>query len=530
MDDELARDERPELTQPGPPDVTLRATAPVADAKPALAREPGDGLDHPAVRAVAIAVAVARSRIVIAASSSTPPAARPGPPLAQAAAPEPLPTIPPVSPIAASKDDAGARQKSAVVAAVDAMRQAAHILDSQRAAPAPPAREPQVDPVAPRPAVEPAPSPIKPANMALLAKVLAEAQEAPPVRPGVPPPLPPRVAEPTSIAVPRPPPPATEPSPPAQPRLPASAVRVGVAHSLRAPAPAMPPVVPTLSAPTLAKPTLAMPPVVPSMPAQSTFTRIPEPLAVPLPIPGAVARPGVVRRAAGALWRMAQAVVRALILLLLAVGLIWTLALVAYRYIDPPASTLMLGHTLTGRPVTQRWVPLERISLNLIRSVITSEDGNFCRHRGVDWRAIDEALDKAAEEGGRPRGASTISMQTVKNLLLWPQAHYIRKVLELPLAYAAEKAWGKRRMLELYLNVAEWGPGIFGAEAASQHHFRKSAAALSVREATLLAVSLPNPIERNAGRPGPGTLRLARLNETRAARATLPLGCLGTPR
>ena len=201
--------------------------------------------------------------------------------------------------------------------------------------------------------------------------------------------------------------------------------------------------------------------------------------------------------------------------------------MLAYRYVDPPASTLMIGHYLTGRPVSQRWVPIERISPNLIRAVIASEDGIFCRHRGVDWRAIDEALDKAAEDGGRPRGASTISMQTVKNLLLWPQAHYVRKILELPLAYAADKAWGKRRMLELYLNIAEWGPGVFGVEAASQHHFRKSASSLSVREATLLAVALPNPIERNAGRPGPGTQRLARLIELRGARPTLALGCLG---
>lgn len=228
-----------------------------------------------------------------------------------------------------------------------------------------------------------------------------------------------------------------------------------------------------------------------------------------------------------ALWKVALVGVRLAILSVLALGLFWTLALLAYRHVDPPASTLMLGQYLTGRTLEQRWVPLERISPNLIRAVIASEDGNFCRHRGVDWSAIDEALDKAAEDGGRPRGASTISMQTVKNLLLWPQAHYIRKVLELPLAYLAELAWGKRRMLELYLNVAEWGPGIFGAEAAARYHFRKTASALSVQEAALLAVSLPNPIERNAGRPGEGTQRLGRLIERRAARPTLPLGCLG---
>ena len=100
-------------------------------------------------------------------------------------------------------------------------------------------------------------------------------------------------------------------------------------------------------------------------------------------------------------------------------------------------------------------------------------------------------------------------MQVVKNLFLWPSKSYVRKALEIPLTYAIEAAWPKRRILEIYLNIAEWGPGVFGAEAAARYHFRKSAALLTPGQAALLAVSLPNPFERQAGAPGPGTLRLA---------------------
>ena len=139
--------------------------------------------------------------------------------------------------------------------------------------------------------------------------------------------------------------------------------------------------------------------------------------------------------------------------------------------------------------------------------MILSEDGAFCRHRGVDWGELKEAIESAND--GIARGGSTISMQVVKNLFLWPSRNYVRKALEIPLTYVIEAAWSKQRILEIYLNIAEWGPGIFGAEAAARYHFRKSASTLNPREAALLAVSLPNPFDRQAGRPGPGTARLA---------------------
>jgi monofunctional glycosyltransferase len=168
---------------------------------------------------------------------------------------------------------------------------------------------------------------------------------------------------------------------------------------------------------------------------------------------------------------------------------------------------LMLGQRLGGTSITQHWVSLEHIASNLQLAVIASEDGRFCRHHGVDWEELESAIDQSVD--GVARGGSTIAMQTVKNLFLWPAKSYLRKAMEIPLAYAVDTTWSKRRLLEIYLNIAEWGPGVFGAEAAARYHFRKPASLLSAREAALLAVSLPNPFERRAGAPGPGTQRLA---------------------
>jgi monofunctional biosynthetic peptidoglycan transglycosylase len=180
-----------------------------------------------------------------------------------------------------------------------------------------------------------------------------------------------------------------------------------------------------------------------------------------------------------------------------------------------PISTLMLWDLATFQGYDRRWVPLEDISPNLIRAVMMSEDGQFCSHGGVDWREM-QAVVSSAIDGKSTRGASTIPMQTVKNLFLWNGRFFIRKVLEVPLAVASDLVWSKSRMMEIYLNIAEWGPNIYGIEAAAQHHFKTSAAKLTQRQASLLAVSLPNPIERSASKPGRGLQRLAGLNERRA--------------
>lgn len=173
------------------------------------------------------------------------------------------------------------------------------------------------------------------------------------------------------------------------------------------------------------------------------------------------------------------------------------LALVFYRFVPVP-STLMLGRWLTLQPVERQWVPLEQISPNLIRAVIAAEDQRFCSHAGVDWVELNAVLE---DEDGPSRGASTLTMQTVKNVFLWPGRSYIRKGLEIPLALAADFVWPKPRVIEIYLNVAEWGEGVFGAEAASQRYFNKPAAKLSAAEAARLAGALPNPILRDPGKP-----------------------------
>jgi monofunctional glycosyltransferase len=192
-----------------------------------------------------------------------------------------------------------------------------------------------------------------------------------------------------------------------------------------------------------------------------------------------------------------------------ALGLVLLLAtlIVLYRWVNPPSSMLMLAQRLGGTTITHHWQPLEHIASNLQLAVIVSEDGRFCRHHGVDWEELESAIDQSVD--GVARGGSTIAMQTVKNLFLWPAKSYVRKAIEILLAYAVDATWSKRRLLEIYLNIAEWGPGIFGAEAAARYHFRKPASLLTAREAALLAVSLPNPFERRAGAPGPGTQRLA---------------------
>ena len=180
------------------------------------------------------------------------------------------------------------------------------------------------------------------------------------------------------------------------------------------------------------------------------------------------------------------------------IGLVGAGAL-ALQTVIHPVSTLMLGRWITGQPVDRRWVPLSAISPRLVASVILSEDGQFCHEHGIDVSALREVIGNG--EGTPSRGASTLTMQVVKNLFLWPGRSYLRKALEIPLAVVLDAAWGKRRVLEAYLNVAEWGDGIYGIEAAAQRHFRVGAAQLSLRQAALLATALPNPIRRSVTQP-----------------------------
>ena len=172
---------------------------------------------------------------------------------------------------------------------------------------------------------------------------------------------------------------------------------------------------------------------------------------------------------------------------------------VAYATVRPPISTLMLGRYITGKPVERSWTPLADISPNLAAAVVMSEDAQFCTHNGVDWDALTDVMHNP---DGPSRGASTIPMQVAKNLFLWPGRSYLRKALEIPLALFLDAIWTKRRILEVYLNIAEWGnDGVFGAQAATLNYFKKSAGRISLREAALLATTLPNPHLRNPNKP-----------------------------
>ena len=204
------------------------------------------------------------------------------------------------------------------------------------------------------------------------------------------------------------------------------------------------------------------------------------------------------------------------------------LLLVVMRYANPPMSAVMAQHWLSGTSIRQTWVPIETISPNLIRAVVASEDARFCRHTGIDFGALADAYRRASKLNSLSvRGASTISMQVVKNLFLWQDRSLIRKGLEFAITPLMELLWPKRRILELYLNIAEWGPGVFGAEAAARHHFGRTAGRLSRAQSALLAASLPNPNVRRAGRPGPLTRRNAQRVRARAARIDDMLKCLG---
>ena len=181
--------------------------------------------------------------------------------------------------------------------------------------------------------------------------------------------------------------------------------------------------------------------------------------------------------------------------------------IVVYRFVNPPMSSLMLQQRLTGQDILQDWVSLDAISPQIVRAVLVSEDGRFCQHHGIDLLEMQAAIERAQD--GIPRGASTISMQLTKNLFLWPSKSYLRKAIEIPLTLAIELLWPKWRIMEVYLNIAELGPGIFGVESASRFYFDKAARRLNEREAAQLAVALPNPISRDPGEPGRRTQRLA---------------------
>lgn len=184
-------------------------------------------------------------------------------------------------------------------------------------------------------------------------------------------------------------------------------------------------------------------------------------------------------------------------------GLVFVLPvtfILIFRVVPPPFTPLMVIRLVEGQGLERAWTPIESVSPYVVPAVLAAEDSRFCQHSGVDWHEFRQALADWLDRG-RLRGASTVSMQTAKNVFLWPGRSLFRKGLEAYLTALIEWLWPKQRIVEVYLNVAEWGPGIYGIEAAAWHHFGKPAFALTARESALLAAVLPNPRRWSAGQP-----------------------------
>ncbi|MBR4918430.1 MAG: monofunctional biosynthetic peptidoglycan transglycosylase [Bacteroidales bacterium] len=191
---------------------------------------------------------------------------------------------------------------------------------------------------------------------------------------------------------------------------------------------------------------------------------------------------------------------------------------IIFRWVNPPVTPLMVIRKVQyGYPIEKKWKPIEEISPYMYRAAIASEDNYFLGHNGFDVIAIDQAV-KERKSGMRKRGASTISQQTAKNVFLWPKSSWLRKGFEVYYTFLIETFWGKERIMEVYLNVIEMGPGIYGAEAAAQHYFHCSAKHLSARQAALITACYPAPLHRNPARPSGYLNRQAGVIQGRMAR------------
>ena len=204
---------------------------------------------------------------------------------------------------------------------------------------------------------------------------------------------------------------------------------------------------------------------------------------------------------------------RPILIALLVLALLPIGGVVMHAVAPPPLTLLMAREFVAGNGLDYRWRSLNQISPHLVASAIAAEDARFCSHGGFDMEAIERALKANARSqeggGGKVRGGSTITQQTAKNVFLWPGRDWVRKGFEAGYTVLIETVWSKRRIMEVYLNVAEMGPGIYGAEAAARHWFGKSAADLSPREAARIAAILPSPRRYDAASPGPYVRRRA---------------------
>jgi monofunctional biosynthetic peptidoglycan transglycosylase len=203
------------------------------------------------------------------------------------------------------------------------------------------------------------------------------------------------------------------------------------------------------------------------------------------------------RRPRGSILRRIFGWIVKLVVAFLAVSILWVLA---YRFINPPTTITMLGDLVAGRGAHREWMPIGQIDRDMVRAAIAAEDGKFCSHHGFDYQAIENAMQRNAS-GGRIRGGSTISQQTAKNAFLWQSGGYARKGAEAWFTFLIEHLWGKRRIMEVYLNLAETGIGTYGVNAGSQRYFGHDASAMSATEAARIAAVLPLPKERGAIAP-----------------------------
>jgi len=212
-----------------------------------------------------------------------------------------------------------------------------------------------------------------------------------------------------------------------------------------------------------------------------------------------------VAKTGGGFWGLVRLIVVA-VLIVFFIGPVIMVAV--YRFAPPPVTFLMVQRAFEGRGFERRWVPIEKISPSLVRAVIAAEDARFCEHHGFDVEAIEKAM-KANAAGKKLRGGSTISQQTAKNVFLWPGRDWVRKGLEAWFTVLIEVGWGKERIMEVYLNSIEWGPGVYGAEAAAQRNFKIPASKLNAAQSARLAAIVPKPLSWKAAKPGPYMKRRA---------------------
>jgi monofunctional biosynthetic peptidoglycan transglycosylase len=206
-------------------------------------------------------------------------------------------------------------------------------------------------------------------------------------------------------------------------------------------------------------------------------------------------------------WRKAR---KAALIALLAAVIGPPVLVIIFRFIPPPVTYLMVERLVEGHGLDYQWRPLSQIAPTLPDAAIAAEDSGFCFHHGFDFNAMEKAMRHNERRPNRIKGGSTISQQTAKNVFLWPGRSYLRKGLEAGYTVLIESLWGKRRIMEVYLNVVEFGPGVYGAQAASRHFFNEDASKLTAAQAARLTAVLPRPLKWSAVAPGPYVARRSR--------------------